>query len=182
VESRGTFFYICTTKLGAWCADNAIPHDLGRYHVGCACGEFIGVIDEVATNGYSHTVRVVLLWAMIDDYSRVGDAVFGNALDLVMREKKDSVSTAGNAFFALCQAMELFRHRRDPKFFQEWIVHQFGVFCNGLLGDRVHHAVAYFFDVDDVPKTIGGFEKGSRDGVRGGRIESKIDDMVEGLA
>ena len=83
-------FYICTTKLGAWCADNAIPHDLGRYHVGRACGEFIGVIDEVATNGYSHTVRVVLLRAMFNDYLRVGDdAVFGDALDFVMREKNE---------------------------------------------------------------------------------------------
>jgi hypothetical protein len=174
---------MCTTKFGTWCADNAIPHDLGRYHVGHACGELVGVIDEVATNGYSHTVWVVLLWAMIDDDSCVGDdAVFGDAPDFIMQEKKDSVSTAGNAFFALCQVMDFFRHCRDPKFFQEWIVHQFGVFRNGLLGDRVHNAVAYFFDVNDVPKTIGGFEKGSWDGVHGGRIESKIDDMVEGLA
>ena len=46
----------------------------------------------------------------------------------------------------------------------------------------MHNAIAYFFDVNDVPKMIGGFKKGSRDGVHGGCIESKIDDMVEGLA
>ena len=117
-------FYICSTKFGTWCPDNAIPHDLGRFHVSRARGELIGVIDEVVTNGYLHKVRVVLLWAMIDDKSCVGDdAVFGDALDFVMREKMDSVSTDGNAFFALCQAMEFFRHRKDPKFFQEQIVH-----------------------------------------------------------
>ena len=31
-------------------------------------------------------------------------------------------------------------------------------------------------------KTIGGFEKGSEDGVLGRRIEGKIDDMIEGMA
>ena len=46
----------------------------------------------------------------------------------------------------------------------------------------MHNSVAYFFDINDMSKTIGGFEKGSWDGVRGGRIESKIDDMVEGMA
>ena len=46
----------------------------------------------------------------------------------------------------------------------------------------MHNTVAYIFDVNDMPKTIRGFERGSRDGVRGGRIESKIDHMVEGLA
>ena len=77
--------------------------------------------------------------------------------------------------------MEFFRHCRDPKFFQKRII-QFGVFHYGFIGDRVHNAVAYFLDVNDVPKMIRGFEKGSWDGVRGRRIESKIDDMVEGLA
>jgi hypothetical protein len=46
----------------------------------------------------------------------------------------------------------------------------------------VHNSVAYFFDINDVSKTIAGFEKGSWDGVHGGCIESKIDDMVEGMA
>jgi hypothetical protein len=46
----------------------------------------------------------------------------------------------------------------------------------------VHNSVAYFFDINDMSKTIGGFEKGSWDGIRGGRIESEIDDMVEGMA
>ncbi len=46
----------------------------------------------------------------------------------------------------------------------------------------MHNAVACFLDINDVSKTIGGFEKGSWNGVHGGRIESKIDDMVEGVA
>ncbi len=45
----------------------------------------------------------------------------------------------------------------------------------------MHNSVAYFFNVYDMLKTIRGFEKGSWDDVRGGRIESKIDDMIEGM-
>ncbi len=46
----------------------------------------------------------------------------------------------------------------------------------------MHNSVAYFFDINDMSKSVVGFDKGSWDGVRGGRIESKIDDMVEGVA
>ncbi len=46
----------------------------------------------------------------------------------------------------------------------------------------MHNSIAYFFNVNDMSKTIRGFEKGSWDGARGGHIESKIDDMVEGMA
>ncbi len=46
----------------------------------------------------------------------------------------------------------------------------------------MHNPVGYFVNVNDVPKMIGGFEKGLLDGVGGGCIESKIDDMVEGMA
>ncbi len=45
----------------------------------------------------------------------------------------------------------------------------------------MHNSVAYFFDINDMSKTIAGFEKGSCDGVRGGRIESKMDDMLKGM-
>ena len=45
----------------------------------------------------------------------------------------------------------------------------------------MHNSVAYFFNINDMLKTIGGFEKGLWDGAHGGRIESKIDDMVEGM-
>ncbi len=46
----------------------------------------------------------------------------------------------------------------------------------------MHNSIAYFFDINDMSKMIGGFEKSSWDGVRGGHIESKMDDMVEGMA
>ena len=46
----------------------------------------------------------------------------------------------------------------------------------------MYHAVADFFNVDDMSKTIRGFMKGSVDGVGGGCVEGKIDDMVEGMA
>ncbi len=57
--SRYMFFDVGTTKFGTRCADDAIPHYLGRYHVGRTCGELVGVVDEVATNGNAHTVRIV---------------------------------------------------------------------------------------------------------------------------
>ncbi len=56
---------------------------------------------------------------MIDDNACVGDdAILRDASDFVVGEKKDSVCTNGNTFFALCQAMEFFGHCRDPKLFQ----------------------------------------------------------------
>ncbi len=72
-SSKVHVFDVGTTKFGTRCADDTIPHYLGRYHVGCVCGELVGVVDEVATNGNAHTVRIVFLWAMIDDNACVGD-------------------------------------------------------------------------------------------------------------
>ena len=87
-------------------------------HVDGGRAEVAKDVDEVATNCNAHMVRIVFLRAMIDDNVCVGDnAIVRDASDFVVREKKDSVSTNGNAFFALCQAMEFFGHCRDPKLF-----------------------------------------------------------------
>ena len=108
--SRGGFevhvFDVGTTKFGTWCAHNAVPHDFGRYHVGRAHGELVGVIDDVAANDDSHAVWVVFLWTMVNANMGVGDcAILWDAPDFVVREKKDSVSTNGNALLALHEAM-----------------------------------------------------------------------------
>ena len=55
------------------------------------------------------------------------------------------------------------------------------VLRDSFFGDRVDDAIADLFDVNDVAETIRGLEKGSWDGVGGGRVEGEIDDMVEGL-
>ena len=123
------------------------------------------------------------LWTMVNGNTGVGDcAILWDAPDLIVREIKDSVGTNGNTLLALRKAMQFFGRCEDPKFFQLRVIHQFGVFHNGFLGDRVHNAVADFFDIDDVTKTIRGFEKGLGDGVHGKRIEGEIDDMIEGVA
>ena len=45
----------------------------------------------------------------------------------------------------------------------------------------MYDAIADFLSIDDMTKTIRGFEKGSGGGVPGRRIEGKIDDMIEGV-
>ncbi len=58
-----------TTEFGSRSTDDTVPHNFCRDHVGCICSEFVKIIDEVADNGDSHTIWVVLLGAVVDDNS-----------------------------------------------------------------------------------------------------------------
>ncbi len=93
-------------KACPWHADGVVPEELGRYHVGGACGQLKGVVDEVPTNGDADMVGILLLWLMVDDNMSICDGpVFGDALDFVVEKKKYGVSCLGNTGLALSQAM-----------------------------------------------------------------------------
>ncbi len=74
-----------TIKFGSWGTDDAVPHDFCRDHVGCTCSEFIWIINEVAANGDSHSIWVILLGAVVDAKSCICDGtIFQDAPDFGM--------------------------------------------------------------------------------------------------
>ena len=67
----------CATKnnagiAGFFRADDAVPHDLSGGEAGRARGEFTGIVYEVPTNGNTHTIGIILLCAVVEDYPGVG--------------------------------------------------------------------------------------------------------------
>jgi hypothetical protein len=80
-------------EFGVGRTDNTVPHDFGWNHIGCSCSELVWVIDQISANGDAHAVGIILLGPMDYDNVHLGDgAVFGDAPDFIMGEKKDSVS------------------------------------------------------------------------------------------
>ncbi len=77
------------------------------------CSELVWIINQISTDSDAHAVGIILLGPMVYDNARVGDgAVFGDAPDFVMGEKKDSVSANTGTFFSLRQPMEFLGHCR----------------------------------------------------------------------
>jgi hypothetical protein len=119
------------------------------------CSELIWVINLISADGDAHAVGIILLGLMVYDNSHVSDsAVFGDAPDLVMGEKKDSVSANSGTFLSLCQTMDFLGHCRYTQWTEDWIVDELGVLCDGLLGHGVSDPVAHFLDVDAVEDAI----------------------------
>jgi hypothetical protein len=120
---------------------------------------------------------------MVNYNAGVGDgAVLGDAPDFIMGEKKDSGSGNSDTFFSLHQPMKFLGCCRYPKWFEDWIVHELGVLCDGLFGHWVDDMIAHFLGVDTVENTIRRLGEGLQDCICRGCIECKVDDMVEGLA
>ena len=142
-------FDVRPRKACPWCADGAVPEKLGRYHVGGACGQLEGVVDEVPANGDADTVGILLLWLMVDDNMSTCDGpVFGDALDFVVGKKKYGVSHLGNTGLELGQAMYFLAHCWHPHVLQVRIVLEFAILSDCLLGDRVDDAKTVVFKVD----------------------------------
>jgi hypothetical protein len=92
---------------------------------------------------------------MVNENACVGDgAVFGDAPDFVMGEKKDSVSANSGTYFFLRQPMKFLGHCRYPKWTEDWIMHELDVLSDGLFGDGVNNPFAYFLDIDTVEDAI----------------------------
>jgi hypothetical protein len=92
---------------------------------------------------------------MVYDNAGIGDiAVFGDAPDFVMGEKKDSVSANSGTFFSLHQPMEFLGYCRYPKWTKDWMVHELGVLCDDLIGHGVNDPIVHFLDVNTVEDVI----------------------------
>ncbi len=101
---------------------------------------------------------------MVGYNARVGNStVLGDMPDFIIGEKKDSVSGNGDNFFSLCQPMKLLGHCRYPKYFEIWIVHELGVFCDGLYGQGVDNTIIHFLNIDNAMSAIGRLGEGMWD-------------------
>ncbi len=129
-----------------------------------------------------NVVVIILLRPTVNYNAHLGDsAVLGDAPDFVMGEKKECVSGNSDTFFSLHQPMKFLGHCRHPKWFEDQIIHEHGVLCDGLFGHRVDNIIAHFIDVHNVVNGIGRLGEGLWDCIHRGCIECKVDDMVEGL-
>jgi hypothetical protein len=77
--------------------------------------------------------------------------------------------------------MKFFAHSFDPEVFEQGILDELPVMCNCFLRDRVHNAVAVFFNFDDRSCVlIMGKATGDCDGR--GISESQFNDVIQCLA
>ncbi len=88
----GRFFLVKACILGSGRTNDTVPHDFGGGNVGCLCGQFTGVVDEISASGDMYMVGVSFLWAIIDNNPGVGDyAIFRNVCNFIMGEEEDGV-------------------------------------------------------------------------------------------
>ena len=103
-------FDVGTSIARAWCGDDAVPHDFAGSEVGGSGGEFVGVVDQVATCGDSDSVGVGLLWAVVDNDVGICNVAVRWKLD-----EFDSVGSFG-ILVALSDATKFDAHRLHPSF------------------------------------------------------------------
>ncbi len=143
-------FYVGTCETGTLCADGAIPKKFGGDHVcGTRC-ELKRVVDEVAADRDSYPVRIFLLGPMVNDDSRVcHGAICWYQSDCIAREKKDGVSAFCKTHLALCKPMEFLAHCWNPEVFENGVMLQLFILCNGFLCHGMDDTEAMLLDVDD---------------------------------
>ena len=99
-------FDIGATKFGSRCADYTVPHYFGRDHICCTCCQFVRIINKVAADCDSHSIRVVFLGAVVNNDSCVRDrSIFWDASNFIVREIENRVCADRYTFFSLCQAV-----------------------------------------------------------------------------
>jgi hypothetical protein len=78
-QSRGVLRYMflisAPPNLAPGGTDDTVPHYFCRDHVSCMCGEFVRIIDKVATNSDPNSIWVVFLGAVVDDNLCVRDSL-----------------------------------------------------------------------------------------------------------
>ncbi len=69
--------------------------------------------------------------------------------NVFMGEEENCVGSCGDSCFALGEMMEFLAHCWHPEVLEVWIMLQFFILCDGLLGNRTDYSETMFFDVDD---------------------------------
>jgi hypothetical protein len=62
--------------------------------------------------------------------------------------EKDSVGVHSDSLLSLVKAVEFFQLCWNPLVFQLWIIHQFVLVCDCLLGDMMDNTIAHLFNVN----------------------------------
>ncbi len=112
-------FDVGAGKVGTLDADGTVPKEFQRDHVSGAGGEFKRVVDKVTSNSDADTVRVFLLWAMVDYNSSIPYlSVAGDMSNFIVGEEEDGVGSFGDTQFALGKAMDFLAKCRYPEIFE----------------------------------------------------------------
>ncbi len=139
-----------TGKAGTLGADGTVPKEFQRDHVSDAGGEFERVVDKV-TSSDTDTVRVLLLWAMVNYNSSIRyRSVAGDMSNFIVGEEKDGVGSFGDTRFALGKAMDFLAKCRYPEIFEVGIMLYFLVLCDCVLGNGMDNTKAAVLRVASV--------------------------------
>ena len=94
-------------EVGTFGAYGTVPKEFQRDHVSGTGGKFEGVVDKVASNSDVDTIRVLLLWVMVNYILSISyHSVAGNRSNLIVGEEEDGVGSFGDTRFTLGEAME----------------------------------------------------------------------------
>ncbi len=93
-------FDVGVTKFGSWGTDDTVPHYFCRDHVGCTCGKFVWIINEVAANSDPNSIWVIFWGAVVDDNSCIRDClIFWDAPDFSMGEIENCIGANSDTIF-----------------------------------------------------------------------------------
>jgi hypothetical protein len=143
---------VSSGKSGASGADGDVPKEFREDHVSGTSGEFKWINDKVATDGDTDAVGILFLGTMINDSMSIHyHSVGWDTANVFMGEEENGVGSCGDFRFALGEMMWLLAHCRHPEVLEVWIMLQFFILCDGLLGNRMDYSETMFFDVNGRP-------------------------------
>ena len=118
-----------------------VPQELGSHDVGCSCGEFSWVINEISTVCDLNTVGIFLLGAVAGDYPCVrGGPVLGNIWDIGVEQYKHSIGALlSRLVVSLTHAPEILSESSHPGLHGCWALHEALVAADGFTSDGVDH-------------------------------------------
>lgn len=111
-------------------AEYTIPNDFTCGQVGRSCSEFTWVVYEVSAGGDSYAIRVLFLWAIVDNNSSVCYGTIARNFGHVLWFHNDERigSRCVSFVISLCEATKFFSECRFPSFFQQGVGDEFVIF------------------------------------------------------
>ncbi len=108
-------FEVHVLDVGPGKADGTVPKEFQKEHVSGTGGEFKRVVDKVTSNSDADTIRVLLVWAMVNYNSCIRNcSVLGDMSNFIVGEEEDGVVSFGGTRFALGKAMDFLAKCRYP--------------------------------------------------------------------
>jgi hypothetical protein len=105
------------------------------------CGEFVWIIDKVATNSDLNLIWVIFLGVVVNDNLCLCDSsIIWDASDFSIGEVENHFGANRDTFFSLGKAIQLLRHSRNPQVFQSRVVHELCV-LGGFFHDWMDNTI-----------------------------------------